>query len=168
MMKKHAFIALLLALAITMALSGCHGDSGDGVMERPDYTSIDYKLALSSELLNFYDVQATYTTISEEEKTVKISTETWRVTEKVEGYRNTDFKLTVIATVKTQNPRMDEKVDEYALTCEYSAEYYTKPTSAKRMAQVTLSQKLKKAGVAAYLSEHPVITLVNYQKDNNP
>ena len=119
-------------------------------------------------MLKFYDIQATYTSISEEEKTVEITNETWRVTEKVEGYRNIDFKLKVIATVKTQEPRLDEKVDEYALTCEYSAEYYTKPTSAKRMAQETLNKKLKKTAVAAYLTEHPVITLVNYQKNNTP
>ena len=167
-MRKNTFITLLFALVITMSLSCCHGDSGDGVMERPDYTSIDYKLTLSSELLKFYDIQATYTTISEEDKTVEINNETWRVTEKVEGYRNIDFKLKVIATAKTQEPRLDEKVDEYALTCEYSAEYYTKPTSAKRMAQETLNKKVKKSGVTAYLSEHPVITLVNYQKNNNP
>ena len=168
MMRRNAFITLLFALAVTMTLSSCHGDSGDGVMERPDYTSIDYKLALSPEMLKFYDIQATYTSISEEEKTVEITNETWRVTEKVEGYRNIDFKLKVIATVKTQEPRLDEKVDEYALTCEYSAEYYTKPTSDKRMAQETLNKKLKKTAVAAYLTEHPVITLVNYQKNNTP
>lgn len=167
-MRTNTFFTLIFTLAVTLALSSCHGDSGDGVMERPDYTSIDYKLALSPELLKFYDVQATYTTISEQDKTVEITNETWRVTEKAEGYRNIDFKLKVIATAKTQEPRLDEKVDEYALTCEYSAEYYTKPTSAKRMAQVTLDKKVKKTGVTAYLSEHPVITLVNYQKDNNP
>ncbi|MBO4821076.1 MAG: hypothetical protein J5548_06385 [Prevotella sp.] len=168
MMRRNAFITLLFALAVTMTLFGCHGDSGDGVMERPDYTSIDFKLALSPELLKFYNVQATYTSISEEDKTVEITNETWRVTEKVEGYRNIDFKLKVLATVKSQEPRLDEKVDEYALTCEYSAEYYTKPTSAKRMAQVTLDKKLKKTGVTTFLAENPVITLVNYQKNNNP
>ena len=167
-MRRNAFFTLLFVIAVTMALSSCHGDSGDGVMERPDYTSIDYKLALSSELLKFYDVQVTYTTVSGEEKSEVVNIESWRFTEKAEGFHNTDFKMKVVATVKSQEPRLDEKVEEYALTCEYSAEYYTKPTSAKHMAQETLNKKVKKSGVTAYLSEHPVITLVNYQKNNNP
>lgn len=164
-MIKKALITLLFALAVIMTFSSCHGDSGDGVMERPDYTSIDYKLSLSYEVLKFYDVTATYTSIDGEENTITINSQTWRYTEKVEGYRNTDFKLKVIATAKSQELRLDEKVDEYALTCEYSAEYYTKPTSAKRMAQETLNKKLPKASVAAYLAEHPTIVLVNYDKN---
>ena len=76
-MKKASTFTLISLLILDMSgiiLVSC-GDDDDGVMERPDYTSINYKLALSADLLRFYNIKATYVTVSGEEKTEDVEAE---------------------------------------------------------------------------------------------
>lgn len=164
-MRRTVIIAIYLT--ICLAFAGCHGDSGDGVMERPDYTSIDYKLTVSSEILKFYDVAVTYVNIAGEKKTDTLTIENWRFTEKNDGYYNTNFILKAVATAKATFPRLAESIDEYILTCEYSAEYYTKPSSAVRRAQKTVDTTVKKANIATYVQEHPTLSLANFERNEH-
>ncbi len=157
--------AYLLLIAITsMILVSC-GDDDDGVMERPDYTSINYKLAVSSDLLGFYNIKATYITVSGEEVTEIINTETWNKKDKLDGQHNTPFKFNVIATAKENLPNISG-IDAYHFTCEFSAEYYTKATSAKREARVTLDKTVNKEVIEKYIQENDTISLVNYKRNN--
>ena len=163
-MKRLLTTALCCTLLIFLA--GCHGDSGDGVMERPDYTSVNYKLTVSQALLHFYHVNITYVDVSGRERTEEMSTMEWNFFEKTDGEHDIDFKMNVTATARGVAPAQNDGQDSYTLACEYSVEYYTKPTSAKRTARQALNTTVKKESMEAYMQEHSTIALVNYDKTN--
>ena len=163
-MKKLLTTALCCTLLILLA--GCHGDSGDGVMDRPNYTSVNYKLTASQALLHFYNISITYVDVSGREKTETMTNETWNFFEKTDGEHDIDFKMTVTATAKGVQPSQKDGQDAYNLYCDYSVEYYTKPTSAKRTARKALETTVKKESMEAYLQEHATMALVNYDKNN--
>ena len=163
-MKRLLTTALCCSLLILLA--GCHGDSGDGVMDRPNYTSINYKVTVSQALLHFYNVSITYIDVSGREKTETMTNEAWHFFEKTDGEQNIDFKMAVTATAKGVQPSLKDGMDAYNLYCEYSVEYYTKPTSAKRTARKALETTVKKESMETYLQEHSTLALVNYDKNN--
>lgn len=167
-MKKASILELFgfMALVMTSLLFANCGDDDDGVMERPDYTSINYKLALSSDLLRFYDITATYVNVSGEEKTESVETETWNRKDKLDGNYNTPFRLDVKAIAKQPLPKLSNDIDAYNFKCEFSAEYYTKATSAKREARITFDKTVKKENLAVFLQENDTISLVNYKRSN--
>lgn len=159
-------LATILCCTLLILLACCHGDSGDGVMDRPNYTSINYKLTASQALLHFYDVSITYVDVSGREKTEMMTNEEWHFFEKTDGEHDIDFKMTVTATAKGVQPSQKDGQDAYNLYCDYSVEYYTKPTSAKRTARKALETTVKKESMEAYLQEHSTLALVNYDKNN--
>lgn len=162
-MKKN-FISTwaTICLALFLCLSSCGED--DGVMERPDYTSIIYKLTLSSEMLSFYDVTATYITVNGEEKTETITDGSWQFKDKKDGSHKITFKLKVIASKKDNLPQLNPKIENYHFDCTYSAEYYTKETSAKREAKESMKNTVKRESVISYVESHPTLTLADYKK----
>ena len=87
-------LATVLCCTLLILLACCHGDSGDGVMDRPNYTSINYKLTASQALLHFYDVSITYVDVSGREKTEMMTNEEWHFFEKTDGEHDIDFKMT--------------------------------------------------------------------------
>ena len=158
--RTLAFMVLLSALSI--CFSSCGED--DGVMERPDYTSINYKLAISQDLLSFYDVTASYTNVNGEEKTENVTSESWQYKERRDGSHKLTFTLKVQARKKEVMPRLNEEKSNYQFDCTYSAEYYTKETSAKREAKESMKTTVEKEHVIAYVELHPVLTLADYKK----
>ncbi len=158
--RTLAFMILLSALSI--CFSSCGED--DGVMERPDYTSINYKLAISQDLLSFYDVTASYTNVNGEEKTENVTSESWQYKERRDGSHKLTFTLKVQARKKEVMPRLNEEKSNYQFDCIYSAEYYTKETSAKREAKESMKTTVEKEHVIAYVELHPVLTLADYKK----
>ncbi len=167
-MKKTPTLTLISLLILAMSglfLASC-GDDDDGVMERPDYTSINYKLALSADLLRFYNIKATYVTVSGEEKTEVVESESWNKKDKVDGTHHTTFRMNVTATAKRPLPKISSDIEAYKFVCEYSAESYTKATSANREARVTFEKTVKKDNLEVFLEENDTISLVNYKKSN--
>lgn len=167
-MKKASILAIFsfMILVMTSLLFANCGDDDDGVIERPDYTSINYKLAISSDLLRFYNITATYVNVSGEEKTENVDTESWNRKDKLDGKYNTSFRLDVIAIARQPLPKLSNEIDAYDFKCEFSAEYYTKATSAKREARITFDKTVKKENLAVFLQENDTISLVNYKKSN--
>lgn len=153
---------LLLLMIMTVVPSSC-GDDDDGVMERPDYTSIIYKIALSEDLMNFYNVTAVYTLLDGTEITEDIQNTSWEKKDKVDGERRSQVKLTVTAKKRPAIPTYDMKRN-YLLECDYSAEYYTKTTSAKREARKGLNQTVKGENIKTFLEANETILLIDYHR----
>ena len=162
MKRICAITVIVICSTLLLCLNSCGED--DGVMERPDYTSIIYKLALSSDMLAFYDVTATYTNVNGEEKTEAITIETWQFKERRDGSHKLTFSLKVQARKKAVLPQLNEKKETYQFDCTYSAEYYTKETSAKREAKESMKNSVQKEHVIDYVESHPTLLLADYKK----
>lgn len=153
--KQYLFATLLLS-----AILGCRPDSGDGVMDRPDYTMVNYQLTISDEFLMFYDVKVNYQNVEGMPQSETVTNVKWQFKEKADGH-HANFSLSATATAKSEDKRGHLNNDSIPVrfTCDYSAEYYSKATSAKRIHNEWASPSIKKENIDTYLSEHPTIKL---------
>ncbi len=158
-MKKH-LIATLAVLLLVPFLHSCRPNSGDGVMERPDYTMVKYDLTFTDEFLAFYDVTVTYMTVDGRKLTETVTSISWAYSEKSEE-NHSSFYLAANATCKPKDkrPTLGSKVESVTFSCEYSAEYYSKATSAKRIHNKGAYATVKKENIDAYLDEHPSVKI---------
>lgn len=150
----------MLAAILLPVVHGCRPDSGDGVMERPDYTMVNYQLTMNEEFLTFYDITVKYQTVDGQPRSETVSMSKWQYKEKSEEHY-TEFYLSAIATAKPKDKQGHLKNDTIPVmfSCEYSAEYYSKATSAKRIHNEWATPQIKKENIDAYLAEHPTIKL---------
>jgi hypothetical protein len=162
-MMKKTFIGATLALFLTLlCLTACQED--DGVMERPDYTSVKYKLVLSSDLLRYYDVTAVYNTLDGHTDSTRVDQEYWEYKEKKDGEHRNGFLFRAYATLKDPVPALLRNVDEYELKAEYGHETYTKKTSATNTgANEVLNIKVKKESIETYVTSHSVISICHFK-----
>lgn len=158
-MKKY-LVFTFMALLLLPLVEACRPNSGDGVMERPNYTMVNYQLTFTEHFLQFYDVAVTYQTVDGKNLTETVTLQNWQYKEKSEEpYSN--FFLSAIATAKPKDKRgvLGKNVEEVELSCDYSAEYYSKVTSAKRIHNKGAYATVKKENIDAYLADHTTIKI---------
>ena len=160
-MRKLHYIPCLLCLIAAALLNSC-GDDDDGVMERPDYTSINYEVTLSDEFLSMYTVEVEYKKLSGDKEQARMDAIYWQYKEKQDGTRPIDFSLRVVAKARERVPMFSGKNDEKInLLADVSIEYYTKKTSAKRTHLRPLDTDIEKGNAATYMEAHPTIEIAN-------
>lgn len=153
-MNKH-LATTLLALLLLPIIEACRPNSGDGVMERPNYTMVNYQLEFTDHFLSFYDVTVTYQTVDGKQLTETLTTQTWQYKEKSEEqYSNLYFSVFATAKPKDKRGKLNDKVETVELSCDYSVEYYSKATSAKRIHQKGAYATVKKESIDDYLADH--------------
>ena len=162
-MKKLLTGAMLaLCLTTVFCLTACEEDNG--VMERPDYTSVKYKLTLSNDLLRYYNVTAIYNTVDGRTDSVTVIEPYWEFKDNKEGEHRNGFLFRAYATRKDPLPALLSNIDEYELQAEYGHETYTKKTSATNTgAEEVLNIKVKKESIETYVESHPVISICNFK-----
>lgn len=162
MIRRQTFKFFALFLALGLLTVAC-GDDDDGVMERPDYTSIRYDVEVSDEFLAMYEVMIEYKTLSGELVETRSDNLAWQYKEKQDGTRPIDFSIRVWAKARDRVPNLvGDKKDQIYLMADVSMEYYTKKTSAKRKHQKPIDKKIDKAEVGKYMEAHPTIDLVSF------
>ena len=155
MIRRQFFKFFALFMALGLILTSC--DDDDGVMERPDYTSIKYDLEVSSDFLSLYDIEVEYKKIDGTIVKEQVKDIVWGYKEKVDGEHPIDFKVNVVATAREISKSSASKAH---LMADVSMEYYTKKTSAKRMHQKTIDREI--TNDIDYVKEHPVIVIANF------
>ena len=155
MIRKQLF--KLFAVLLTLGLLQTSCDDDDGVMERPDYTSIKYDLEVSSDFLSLYNIQVEFKKINGDVAKEQVKDIVWGYKEKVDGERPIDFQLNVVATAREITK---SSIDKAHLLADVSMEYYTKKTSAKRMHQKTIDREV--TNDIEYIKEHPTITIASF------
>ena len=133
------------------------GDDDDGVMERPNYTSIKYDLEVSSDFLALYNIEVEYKKINGDVVKEQIKDIVWGYKEKIDGERPIDFQMNVVATARELS---EGSIGKAHLLADVSMEYYTKKTSAKRMHQKTIDREI--TNDIEYIKEHPTIVIASF------
>lgn len=157
---ERKLLTLFVLFLTFAALSSCGSD--DGVMERPDYTSIRYDVEVSDAFLALYDVRVSYKKINGDVEQAQVNNLAWEYKERTDGQHPIDFTLSVVATARENIPQFTDNV---YLLADVSMEYYTKKTSAKRTHQKPVETTISANSVASYLHEHPTITLANFSTE---
>ena len=167
MIKRQTFILFAIFMAIGLLLTSC-GDDDDGVMERPDYTSIRYDVEVSDEFLAMYEVKVEYKTFSGELVEARLDNLAWQYKEKQDGECPIDFSIRVWAKARDRVPNLTgDKKGQIQLMADVSMEYYTKKTSAKRTHQKPLDKKIDKAETGKYMEAHPTIDIAYFSTQND-
>ena len=159
MIRRKAFIFFVFFISLGLLLTSCNDD--DGVMERPDYTSIKYDIEVSSDFLALYNIEVEYKKINGDMVKEQVKDIVWGYKEKVDGERPIDFQMNVVATAR-ELP--EGNIGKAHLLADVSMEYYTKKTSAKRMHQKTIDREI--TNDKEYVKEHPTIVIVNFSTQN--
>ncbi|MBR5085128.1 MAG: hypothetical protein IKX33_11075 [Prevotella sp.] len=159
MIRRKAFILFVFFISLGLLLTSCNDD--DGVMERPDYTSIKYDIEVSSDFLALYNIEVEYKKINGDMVKEQVKDIVWGYKEKVDGERPIDFQMNVVATAR-ELP--EGNIGKAHLLADVSMEYYTKKTSAKRMHQKTIDREI--TNDKEYVKEHPTIVIANFSTQN--
>ena len=159
MIRRKAFILFVFFISLGLLLTSCNDD--DGVMERPDYTSIKNDIEVSSDFLALYNIEVEYKKINGDMVKEQVKDIVWGYKEKVDGERPIDFQMNVVATAR-ELP--EGNIGKAHLLADVSMEYYTKKTSAKRMHQKTIDREI--TNDKEYVKEHPTIVIANFSTQN--
>ena len=159
MIRRKAFILFVFFISLGLLLTSCNDD--DGVMERPDYTSIKYDIEVSSDFLALYNIEVEYKKINGDMVKEQVKDIVWGYKEKVDGERPIDFQMNVVATAR-ELP--EGNIGKAHLLADVSMEYYTKKSSAKRMHQKTIDREI--TNDKEYVKEHPTIVIANFSTQN--
>ena len=155
MFRRQAIKFFAFFVAFGLMTVSCGDD--DGVMERPDYTSIKYDLEVTSDFLALYNIEVEYKKINGDVVKEQVRDIVWGYKEKVDGERPIDFQLNIVATAR-ELP--EGSINKAHLMADVSMEYYTKKTSAKRMHQKTIDREI--TNDKEYVKEHPTIVIANF------
>lgn len=162
-LKKGWWALALLAMVCLAAACG----SDDGVMDRPDRTQVRYKLSLGSGWLQLYDVTVDYRMADGQLKTHEMKEDNWEFEDKVDGrYTRFTYRVTANAKRTTFDPNDSTVIALLAkdkeLTYTYEFNYYEKVNSAHRINPEAKGSIIKAGDVAAYVTAHPQITLLEH------
>ena len=155
MIRIYPLSIFALFMAFGLLLTSC--DDDDGVMERPDYTSIKYDLEVSSDFLSLYNIDVEYKKINGDQAKEQVKDIVWGYKEKVDGERPIDFQLNIVANAREITKSSSGKAH---LIADVSMEYYTKKTSAKRLHQKTIDREI--TNDIEYIKEHPTIVIASF------
>lgn len=158
-MKK--IYTLLFVWVVVGALLSC-GDDDDGVMERPDNTTINYEMAINDWLLLYYNVEVTYQDVHGVEHTERVDQQNWHFKEKESGELK-NFYFKGVATARGTFPILHDTIKSITYSCDYRADYYTKKTSAKSIHKTSLYTTVKKENIETFIGSHPTIQLFECQ-----
>ncbi len=154
---KRIYPLFLTAIVMLCTILAC-GDDDDGVMERPDNTSVNYQLTLSDWLLIYYDVEVTYQDVHGVEHTERVDNLNWQFKDKDQGELK-NFYLKAVATSRGQFPTLSDSLKTMVFSCDYRAEYYSKKTSAKSIHQTPYRTTVKKENIETFVNSNPTIKL---------
>ena len=165
--QRRHLLGAVIALLLLPLIGGCRPNSGDGVMERPNYTMVNYELEFTEHFLQFYDVTVTYMTVDGKKLTEVVTLLNWNYKEKSEEqYSNFYLSAYAKAKPKEQRPTLGKEVTELDFSCDYSAEYYSKATSAKRIHNKGAYAVVKKESVDTYLADHSEVKICEIDFDS--
>ncbi len=159
------------ALVFAVCLMVACGDD-DGVMDRPDYTKVSYKLELGTGWLQLYDVTVEYYTADGQPKSFTMKEDKWEFEDKVDGqYKKFFYRVTAKAKHTTLDPTDPEIAALLAkdkdLTYTYEYHYYEKETSA-HVIKPEMQGKVVGAGdIASYVEAHPTVKLLEHSVQVN-
>lgn len=151
---------ILYVCVVVAALLSCGDD--DGVMERPDNTTINYEMAINDWLLLYYNVEVTYQDIHGVEHTERVDQQNWHYKEKESGELK-NFYFKGVATARGNFPVLPDTIKSITYTCDFRGDYYTKKTSAKSVHKTPLNTTIKKENIETYIGSHPTIQLFECQ-----
>ena len=153
---KRAYSLLTVFFGLVFILFACGDD--DGVMERPDNTTVSYQLTLNDWLLLYYDVEVTYQDVHGVAHTERIGQENWQFKDKDEGELK-NLYLKAVATSRGTFPTLTDSIKTIYFSCDYRVDYYSKKTSAKSIHRAPYYVTVKKENIETFINSNPTIKL---------
>lgn len=159
-MKKTLW--LCLAALVAVVATACSDDDGD-IYQGVNNSYVKYELTLNQQLINYYDVTATYTDLDGTDYVVKVETATPDAV-KFEK-KNTDAgKLSPRVTVTAKRKDGDVTLEDskaYTWTCTCKISYYS-PTNTAKNASVDNTRTFTGSELTSYIAANPRLTLISY------